>query len=102
MAPEQRIQLILEVGESERVGWGFVVLDESGLQLFDLRFLSGGEVAPSEFVSCVPDFVQNIAQLVRSTLSGGRWIVELVRKPSRKFAKSHQAVTLLFAAGHFA
>ena len=63
--------MILKVGHGERVGWGFVVLDESGLQLFDLRFLSGGEVAPSEFVSCVPDFVQNIAQLVRSTLSGG-------------------------------
>ena len=99
---QQGINLVFQVADGQRIGRNFVALDEGRFQLFDFRFLGGGEVAPSQFVACVPDSFQDVAQLAGGALGGGSRIVEFMREPCRKLSQRSQAVALLLHPRGFA
>ena len=102
VAAQQGIDLVFQVAHGQRIGRNFVALDEGSFQLLDFRFLRRGEVAPSQFVAGVADFLQDVAQLAGGALGGGSGIVELMSEPRGKFSQGGQAVALLLEPSGFA
>ena len=102
VASQQGIDLVFQVAQRQGIGRNFVALDEGSFQLLDFRFLGWGEIAPSQFVACVADFLQDLAQLAGGALGGGSGIIELMSESCRKFSQRSQAVALLLHASGFA
>ena len=83
-------------------GGGSSLLHERSFQLFDFRFLRGGEIAPAQFVARVLDALQDVAQLAGGAFGGRGGIVEFMSQARGKLSQSRQPVALLFHPGGFA
>src|SRR5205085_8745479 len=98
MAPQQRVDLILQVADGERIG-RWVVLERNGyFQLLDFGFLRRAQVTPSQFVAGILDAMKDFTQLTGSTLGRRGRVVELMGESGRKLAQARQAIALLLEA----
>src|ERR1700733_8293085 len=57
MTAQQRINLILQVADGQRVRRNYILLCERSFQFFDLRFLGRCKIASSQIQTRVPDFL---------------------------------------------
>ena len=95
MTAQQGIQLILEVSDGERIGRRIVAQNDCRLQFLDFGFLRLGEIATAEFVTCVLDFFEDIAQLAGGAFGGGCGIIEFMSESGGKLAEAREPVALL-------
>ncbi len=86
VASQQRVNLVFEIADRERIGRSFVALNEGSFQLLDFRFLRGSKLAPAQFVAGVADFLEHVAQLAGGAPGGGSGIVELMGEPRGEFS----------------
>jgi len=85
MTAQQHIDLLFHVAGTQRIRRRFVPLNERRFQIFDLGFLRGSELTPSQFMTCIFDSFQDLTQLAGSALCGRGRIIELMRKTGGKF-----------------
>ena len=88
MTAQERINLILQVADGQRIERGFAGLQERSFQLFDFGSLRRSKIVPPQRLGSILDAIQRFTKQTGRPRGGRCGIVQLMGQPGGELAQS--------------